>query len=359
MVANIRGYTPNYGLKLINFDTPRWHTLEYSNWELVDAIMASTGLPGLRGEWVNSTAYIAGERVYDGADGKIYGCLVSHTSAASGTFAADRTARPTYWMLQTLDTPRYRGVWAAATSYDAADIVVVGAYTYYVCVVKHVSSATFPPDTATKWSLVFDATAAVNSTDANATAAAGSATSASTSASQAATSASGAQTSATNAATSATNSQASAVESAAQASKLYGTSITPHTSGLGSKVFETQAGKYFNVGKFIMVRANADPISNWMWGQVSAYSGTTLTVSSYTYSGAGTFADWLIDVSATRGPMGPQGDQGPSGQQGNEGVQGVKGDQGDIGHTGPPGPQGPQGIKGDTGLTGPAGYWQW
>jgi len=298
MVANIRGYTPNYGLKLINFDTPRWHTLEYSNWELVDAIMASTGLPGLRGEWINSTTYTAGERVFDSADGKIYGCLVTHTSAATGTFAADRAAHPTYWMLQTLDTPRYRGGWAADVVYSVADIVFVNSYVYYICIANHTSGATFPPD-APKWSVVFDATAAVNSTNASATAAAGSA--------------SAAATSATNAATSATNANNSAIAAADSANKLFGTSTSSVVVGVGGKTFITQASKYFNVGKFVMVRANADPVNQWMWGQVTSYAGTSLVINALTSGGSGTFADWIIDVSGSRGAIGPQGPQGELG----------------------------------------------
>ena len=65
MVANIRGYTPNYSFKLINFDTPRWHTLEYSNWNMVDAMFLQDGTPQMRGVWQNNTAYLEGDRVFD------------------------------------------------------------------------------------------------------------------------------------------------------------------------------------------------------------------------------------------------------------------------------------------------------
>jgi hypothetical protein len=260
--------------------------------------MASTGLPGLRGEWINSTSYIVGERVFDSSDGKIYTCLVSHTSAATGTFAADRAAHPTYWRLDSLDTPRYRGGWAPTVAYSIGDIVFINSYVYYLCIANHTSSATFPPD-APKWTLVFDATAAVNATNASATAAAGSA--------------SAAATSATNAATSETNASNSAIAAADSANKLFGTSITSVTISLGGKTFITQASKYFNVGKFVMVRANADPVNQWMWGQVTSYSGTSLVINALTSGGSGTFADWIIDVSGSRGAIGPQGPQGELG----------------------------------------------
>jgi len=298
MVANIRGYTPNYAFKLVNFDTPRWHTLEYANWTQLDSMLLQAGIPNIRGEWIYSTRYYVGDRVFDSTTGVLYRCLVEHTSAGTGTFADDRALHPTYWTIQTTGVPIFRGQWQTSATYSLGDIVFINAYQYYLCIDSHLSSPAFATDAA-KWTLVFDATAAVNTTNANATAS-------SNSASQAA-------TSATNAATSATNAQASAVESAAQAAKLFGTSTSSNTIGLTAKTFVTQANKYFNVGKFIMVRANLDPINNWMWGQVSSYSGTSLVINSITSSGAGTFVDWIIDVSGSRGAIGPQGIQGELG----------------------------------------------
>lgn len=56
--------------------------------------------------WANSTAYVqasvgppavAASVVTDASNGRMYECKVSHTSPASGTFAAARAANPTYW----------------------------------------------------------------------------------------------------------------------------------------------------------------------------------------------------------------------------------------------------------------------
>ena len=47
--------------------------------------------------WTNNTVYNAGTRVLDATDGVVYKCLVTHTSAVSGTFAADRIAREENW----------------------------------------------------------------------------------------------------------------------------------------------------------------------------------------------------------------------------------------------------------------------
>lgn len=40
--------------------------------------------------WANSTAYTAGQRIYDTILSRSYECVTNHTSAAAGTFAADR-----------------------------------------------------------------------------------------------------------------------------------------------------------------------------------------------------------------------------------------------------------------------------
>jgi hypothetical protein len=48
--------------------------------------------------WANSTAYAVNARAKDTADGSLWKCAVAHTSATSGTFLADRTAHPSYWI---------------------------------------------------------------------------------------------------------------------------------------------------------------------------------------------------------------------------------------------------------------------
>ena len=47
--------------------------------------------------WANSTGYVIGSRANDPAGPAVWKCAVAHTSAGAGTFAADRTANPTYW----------------------------------------------------------------------------------------------------------------------------------------------------------------------------------------------------------------------------------------------------------------------
>lgn len=79
------------------------------------------------------------------------------------------------------------------------------------------------------------------------------------------------------------------------------TSTTSLAIGTGSKVFTTQSGKDIGVGSFVMVTSDANPSINYMFGQVTAYSGTTLTVNVTVTGGSGTYADWTIRVAGARG----------------------------------------------------------
>ena len=91
-----------------------------------------------------------------------------------------------------------------------------------------------------------------------------------------------------------------AAAAAIQATKLSGTSITSLAIAEGAKVFETQAGKDFEAGTFLTITSDADP-TKLMAGQVTSYVGTTLTVAVNAIGGAGTFADWTIQVSGRFG----------------------------------------------------------
>ena len=146
---------------------------------------------------------------------------------------------------------------------------------------------------------------------------------AASSASAAATSASNAATSASNAATSASNASTSASSAAASAAQLIGTSTTSVTIGTGTKSFVTQTGKYFSVGTWLLIASNAAPATNWMHGQVTAYSGGNLDVNVTSTGGSGSLNDWTIFVS------GAQGAQGPTGATGAPGTV-TDGDKGDV-----------------------------
>jgi hypothetical protein len=161
MVGAILSKTPNYGFSKVRYDMPGWHTVEHDNWTLADSLLQSIGaVPGNRGIWTNSTAYAIGDRSTDPDTSQIYRCNVAHTSAATGTFAADRVANPTYWTLVS-SVPVYRGAWVTAVTYNTQDIVTINN-AYYLCVVVHTSGVFATDLAANRWVLIFSLQAAID-----------------------------------------------------------------------------------------------------------------------------------------------------------------------------------------------------
>lgn len=104
---------------------------------------------------------------------------------------------------------------------------------------------------------------------------------------------------------------ASATLAAEAGLRLSGTSTTSRTPAIGSLQFTTQAGKAFDIGTFLTVQSRGT-MGRWAFGRVSAYSGTSVTVSVEAIGPvvtAGT--DWNLVVSGARGIEGPQGNPGP------------------------------------------------
>jgi len=132
-------------------------------------------------------------------------------------------------------------------------------------------------------------------------------TAAGISATNAATSETNAGNSETAAGISETNAANSEVAAAASAAQLEGTSTNASTIGLGTKIFTTQAGKFFEPGTSLLVSSDADP-SNFMFGVVTAYSGTLLSINITAIGGSGIFSDWTIRVSGVQGVAGPSVD---------------------------------------------------
>lgn len=112
-----------------------------------------------------------------------------------------------------------------------------------------------------------------------------------------------------------------AVTAADQASNyataLFATSTTAMTISTGSKTMTTQASKTFPNGSYVLITSQADP-AKYMHGQVTSYSGTSLTVNVTLTLGSGTFNAWNISLSA------PQGAQGPIGVTGAPGLAGLR-----------------------------------
>lgn len=92
---------------------------------------------------------------------------------------------------------------------------------------------------------------------------------------------------------------------------LNATSTTSLTIGTGSKTLIVQTNLPISVGQYVVIANTAAP-TNYMFGQVTAYSSTTgsLTVNVTSTGGSGTIATWT--VSAT-GPAGATGTAGASG----------------------------------------------
>lgn len=94
------------------------------------------------------------------------------------------------------------------------------------------------------------------------------------------------------------NQWAQAVVATVSGTDFNGTSASSVAVGSGSKSFTTQAGKLWQIGQFVIV-ASAANAANYMAGQVTAYSGTSLTVEVPVggTGGSGTYTDWRIGIA--------------------------------------------------------------
>jgi len=103
------------------------------------------------------------------------------------------------------------------------------------------------------------------------------------------------------------NAEENAAIAANAAASLKGTSTTTALIQEATIVFTTQSSRQFQVGQFVQIVSDTAPLVDWMFGQVTAYSGTLLTVEVTMISGGGTHSDWSIYVSAAAGPAGANG----------------------------------------------------
>jgi hypothetical protein len=152
--------TPHYGLVQPAFNQNTWQDDFNNNMALLDAVIYNAlEVSAIEGVWDNTTAYTVGQRVVDAITAAVYTCVVAHTSANTGTFAADRIAHPLYWESQTvLLTPR--GAWAKSTVYNVNDLAYqTSEGISAICITGHTSSGgsgdTIRTD-STKWVYVVD-----------------------------------------------------------------------------------------------------------------------------------------------------------------------------------------------------------
>lgn len=92
------------------------------------------------------------------------------------------------------------------------------------------------------------------------------------------------------------------LEDAAQARTT--TSTTSVAIGAGSKTFTMAADVNFGVGAYVVIAETAAPTTNNMFGQVTARTGTSLTVDVTQTNGSGTIAAWTISLSGAQGAAG-------------------------------------------------------
>lgn len=83
-------------------------------------------------------------------------------------------------------------------------------------------------------------------------------------------------------------------------------SSTVVTIGTGAKTFTISSGKAFVEGTLLLITDNASA-SNFMFGAVTSYSGTTLNVDVSVTGGSGTLNDWIIAMTGLRGLTGAAG----------------------------------------------------
>jgi hypothetical protein len=142
----------------------------------------------------------------------------------------------------------------------------------------------------------------------SATNAAASATAAGTAKTNAETARTGAETARGQAQGYATSAYENAVIALNASASLTATSSTGQTIGAGSKTFLTQAGKAF-AGQRLRIM---NPLNNaqWMYGNVTSYSGTSLVVAIDDVNPAtagAVVANWLIGLGGEKGASGPPG----------------------------------------------------
>jgi hypothetical protein len=148
-------FTAHYRLPIPDFKIVPWHQAWEDSLRAVDeALYLSTITDAPM--WMNSTQYFITDMVLDPQQGTLWVCRVDHTSyAAPVTFAEFRAAQPAIWQ-GVSNVPINRGVWASGVSYYNNDFVLSGSK-YAVCLIPHVSGASFEVDeTAGRWSVLVD-----------------------------------------------------------------------------------------------------------------------------------------------------------------------------------------------------------
>lgn len=123
-------------------------------------------------------------------------------------------------------------------------------------------------------------------------------------------------------------SQSAADARDAAGATLSGTSATSNTISAGTKNFTASGSKGWVAGSTLVAFSAASP-TNALYGRVASYNSGTgalvLDVPANSFSGTGTFTDWIIAPGGVVGPTGATGPTGPTGPQGVAGPTGATG----------------------------------
>ena len=260
--------------------------------------VATTANITLSGEQtIDGVAVVAGDRVLvknqtESSQNGIYDC-----STTAWTRAADFDGPRD--VLQGTQVPIALGSTLAGSTWrvTSANPVTIGTSNITFVVATTAADVANAAASAAA-ALVSETNAATSETNA-----ATSETNAATSETNAATSETNAATSETNAAASELSAAASAASAAAIAGAFVGTSTTSVAIGTGSKSFTTQTGEQYTAGVWMSAVSASSP-TNWMFGQVTSYSGNTLILDIQAISGSGSYADWNLSLTGARGPAG-------------------------------------------------------
>jgi hypothetical protein len=96
-----------------------------------------------------------------------------------------------------------------------------------------------------------------------------------------------------------------ASQQAAATATQQATSTTSLTVGVGSNTLTIPAGKAFQAGQWVLIQETSNG-ANQMLGQITAYSGASLTVNVTATGGSGTHADWTIVLTNSAAAAGYQ-----------------------------------------------------
>ena len=314
-IATVKRVTANYSLKIPIFDSPLWGRIIEQDLDIIDsALYAGTGLSGITGLWTNGITYTQSDKAIDVADNSIWQCMVTHTSAATGSFATDRISNPTYWIPVT-STANYLGVWQPTYNYNTNEFLNDG-YRYGVVRMRYTSGTSYNADVAAgKIITLVDLTIPVNEVNEDAFNANASATSAASSKAAAANSAIAADASAV-AAQAAYN---AIMPDAASDGKSYGrknaawTAVTAEAP-VDGKAYSRKDGAW-NAFPANIIVSDAVPSGTFLNGQMWYESDTGNTYMYYIDADS---SQWVqlsgFTVSSTSGGAGGLSDAPIDGQ---------------------------------------------